>query len=351
MNLIKDLVLKFIFNFGIYSLFHFINRKKITILYAHSIVQSNKINLASWQPLRVLHNSDDLTSTLKVLNTKYQFISLSTAIKILKKEIQPINNALVVTLDDGYLNNIEVASPIFSHFNISPTIFVSSEHTEKNIPFWFDRLDYALQQIKESSFSTQILQKAFLFNCSSRENLIKSYADFRKQIKSSFNDDKAMRNYLDKLALEIESHTGKSLLQITQQDIYTSLASWDELKLAQQKLNYEIGSHTINHARLGLLNEKEITHELSQSKQIIENKLSSPCTTFCYPDNSYNVLSKVLTKIHYQSALTTDPELNKIGDNIMHLKRLNLPSDKNPLKILFKISALRLALQNKNQGN
>lgn len=345
MNLIKDLVLKFIFNFGIYSLFHFINRKKITILYAHSIVQSNKINLAQWQPLRTFHNSDDLTSTLKVLNTKYQFISLSTAIKILKKEIKPLNNALVITLDDGYLNNIEVAGPIFSHFNISPTIFVSSEHTDKNIPFWFDRLDYALQQIKDPSFSTQILKKNFLFDCSSREDLTNSYADFRQQIKSSFNDDKAMRSYLNQLALEIENHTGKSLMQITQQDMYASLASWDELKLAQKNLNYEIGSHTINHARLGRLSEQEITHELAQSKKIIENKLSSACTTFCYPDNNYNVISKVLTKTHYQSALTTDPELNKIGDDIMDLRRLNLPSDKNPFKILFKISALRLTLR------
>ena len=344
MNLIKSYFLKFIFNFGIYSLFHFINRKKITILYAHSIVDSECIHSALWTPLRVQHNTVDLEHSLSTLNKQYQFISLSTAVKILKKEIKPINNALVITLDDGYLNNINAAAPIFSRFHISPAIYIASNHTDKNIPFWFDRLDYALQQLTASSFTTYILKEAFIFDCSTRQNLKESYSIFRRKIKSVFDNDKLMRDYLAQLATEIENNTGKALKQIMQKDSHAQLASWDQLKEAQQQFNFEIGSHTINHARLGLLDENTIINELSQSKQHIEDKLQLTCNTFCYPDNSYDNTTLSIVKDYYDCALTTDPQLNKIGDNMMGLKRLNLPTNKDPLKILFQISALRLSL-------
>lgn len=350
MNLIKSYFLKFIFNFGIYSILHFINRKKITILYAHGIVDSKYIHSALWTPLRVQHNTIDLEHSLNTLNEKYQFISLSTAIKILKKEIKPINNALVITLDDGYLNNITAAGPIFSQFNISPTIFVASAHTENNMPFWFDRLDYALQQIQDEHFSTRILDEPFKFDCRTRETLTKSYADFRHKIKSKFNNDKVMRNYLETLSTSIELLTGKSLKETMHDDIYAQIASWEELKVSNKNFNFEIGSHTINHARIGLLNEQDINNELSQSKEIIEKKLNLTCDTFCYPDNSYQNTTENIVKNYYSSALTTNPRLNKIGDNMLQLKRMNLPTDKNQHKILYKISALKLSFQNSHLG-
>ncbi|MEL0657905.1 polysaccharide deacetylase family protein [Psychromonas arctica] len=346
MPILKTIILRLIFNLGIFSFFHYIHRKKITILYAHSIVKSSDINSSLWQPLRTQHNTDELTFTLSTLSKRYQFISLSTAIKILKKEIKPINNALVITLDDGYLNNIKASGPIFSKFNIHPAIFVSSEHTEKNIPFWFDRLDYALQQIKEDGFSTQILGESFMFDCTSRKRLTTSYSDFRRRIKLQFNDDQIMRNYLDTLSTSIEMHTGKALKDVINDDIYAQIASWKELKSATERFNFEIGSHTINHARIGLLNENDIDIELSHSKRTIEYKLQLACNTFCYPDNSYKDTAETLVKKYYQCALTTDPGLNKVGDNMIQFKRMNLPTGTNQYKILYKISALKLSLQN-----
>ena len=345
MPILKSLVLKLIFKLGVFSLFHYIHRKKITILYAHSIVQSSDIATSEWQPLRTQHTTDQLIFSLKVLDKRYQFISLSTALRILKKEIKPIDNALVITLDDGYLNNIKAAGHIFSQYNIHPTIFVSSAHTNNNIPFWFDRLDYALQQIKNEYYSTKILDELFTFDCRSRKKLVRSYASFRVKIKSQFVNDQMMRDYLESLSCLIEKQTGKALKQIMQKDSHAQLASWDQLKEAQQHFNFEIGSHTINHARLSLLDENIIINELSQSKQHIEDKLQLTCNTFCYPDNSYDNTTLSIVKDYYDCALTTDPQLNKIGNNMMELKRLNLPTNREPLNILFQISALRLNLQ------
>lgn len=331
-----------IFKSGIYHFFHFLSRHKITILYAHSIIDAD--TSTSWKPLRSQHIAQELAFTLDVLKEKYTFISLSTALKILQKEHEPISNALVITLDDGYLNNLTIGAPIFAHFGISPTIFIATEHSQHNRPFWFDRLDYALQQMTDENFHTSIQGETFVFDCQSRKKLQQSYAAFRRKIKACFKSDVAMREYLNKVCQQIEKKTGKALSQIIADDPYATLANWQQLKSAEKNLGFEIGSHTLNHARLGLVDNHTVSDELSKSKIELENKLAIHCDSFCYPDNSYNGYAVETASRYYKSALTTDIGLNALNCNLMTLKRLNLPTGINPLKILYAISALRMTL-------
>lgn len=68
----------------------------------------------------------------------------------------------------------------------------------------------------------------------------------------------------------------------TQPDYMT----WDQARQMQQSGLVEFGSHTCSHARLRKISDEEIKRELSQSKQIIEEKLAVPCSSFCYPFGS-----------------------------------------------------------------
>jgi peptidoglycan/xylan/chitin deacetylase (PgdA/CDA1 family) len=338
MELVKTIILKFIFSFGIYKFFHFLARNQITILYLHGIRKDSK---STWQPLREQTTVSELSTSLTILSTQYTFISLNHAIKILKKEVQPVKNALVITLDDGYLNNIKLGSSLFKDFNIKPTIFIATEHTSQNKPFWFDRLDFALQQITQAEFTVELHNKPFTFNCQSRVLLKATYRQFRTRIKNEFTSDEAMRAYLDELCNEIEIMTGKKLTEIIAHDEHTCIASWQQLKHAKQYYNFAIGSHTINHARLALTTTETTETELAHAKDIIETELEMQCSNFCYPDNSYNKNCLEQVEKYYSTALTTDIGLNKVGDNLLKLKRFNIPTAQSPQKTLFKISALR----------
>jgi len=338
MELVKTIIIKLIFFLKIYNLFHFLARYQITILYLHGI-QTDKPS--TWQPLREQTTLTELSNTLTSLSSQYTFISLSKAIQILKKEIPPIKNALVITLDDGYLNNITLGAALFKKFTITPTIFVATEHTSYNKPFWFDRLDYALQQITQPEFTVKLQNKPFTFNCQNRALLKETYQQFRTKIKREFTNDEVMRSYLDKLCHKIETTTGKRLTDIISHDENACIANWQQLKEAQQYNNFEIGSHTVNHARLALTTKEIIEFELVKAKDTIEEKLNIPCLNFCYPDNSYNNECLEQVKKYYSTALTTDIGLNKIGDNLLRLKRFNIPTAHISEKVLFKISALR----------
>lgn len=339
MDFIKKIYLSLIHHLGMYRAFQLFARHQITILYVHGIMEDQDDSL--WTPLRSQLSPRQLSHSLAVLSQRYTFISLSHAIEILTKKRPAINNALVLTLDDGYLNNIKYGVPIFKQFNIVPTIFIASEHTEHNRPFWFDRLDYALQQITAPQYTVQLKAHPFIFDCSSRVKLKQSYADFRHSIKNTFSCDQAMRDYLDLLCQQIEQETNSALMNISNQDDWSAIASWQQLANAIDDGSMEIGNHTCNHARLALLKPNIITNEIECAKHKIESELNIPCNSFCYPDNSYNSTAIKLVSQHHDCALTTDTGLNKIDTDLQTLKRFSLPVHKDPQKLLYTISALR----------
>ncbi len=68
----------------------------------------------------------------------------------------------------------------------------------------------------------------------------------------------------------------------------------------------EIGAHTLTHPDLDAISESETVHELSMSKVILEERLSHPVTSFCYPKGIYTAAAKRSARdLGYTLARTT----------------------------------------------
>lgn len=343
-KLIKRVInfgLKILFSFGVGKVLHRINQDKITIISMHGIMYAHEHIL--WRPLRDQLDPKSLQRTVDTLSKYYTFISLEQAHSILSGQDKPVKNGLVFTLDDGYWNNLEYAGPIFEQYKVTPTIFVATKNIDECSPFWFDRLDYALQQLKGSQYPIKLFDHNFSFDLTSREMLKKSYASFREIIKQNFLKDEDMRDLLETLSSEIERVSGKSLSHIIKTDDWTRIANWKELHHASVLNKFNVGSHTVDHIRIALVSENVMQFQLQTSKNKIENELGISCDYFCYPNGSYSQKSaQKVRQSGYSLAVTTKIGMNSIGDDLMTLKRFNIPSKKKELDILYALSLFKV---------
>jgi peptidoglycan/xylan/chitin deacetylase (PgdA/CDA1 family) len=58
---------------------------------------------------------------------------------------------------------------------------------------------------------------------------------------------------------------------------------------------FEIGAHTVSHAILTSLSSQELTGEVSDCKQVLQQALGREVTTFCYPRGRFN--AKVVSEV------------------------------------------------------
>ncbi|MGC3833419.1 polysaccharide deacetylase family protein [Moritella viscosa] len=336
-SLLKKYILYFLNLFGMLRYLHFKNRHHITVIMLHGVMTSHK--KVTWNPLRPQLSPNELRRTLQIISRYYQFITIEQCVDMLEGKIPSINNALLITFDDGYRNSIDYALPICQQFGIKPVLFVATGHIDSGLPFWFDRLDYALQQNMGELISLEYQENIYTFDARSRRDLQTSFKRFRDTCKQRFTDDIAMNQLFDSLSEMLELRSGKALRDICAKDDWSGIVSWSLLREAVKSGSLDIASHTTDHWRLDSLSESQILSQLQKSKMRIEQELSIHCRYFCYPNGNYNSLSISLLKQNgYRAAFSTNTGLCKAEDDLMTLNRFNFPSNKTEYEIIYQLN-------------
>ena len=246
-------------------------------------------------------------------------------------------NAMVVTFDDGYRNNVTEALPVLRKHNAPATFFVSTGYIETGRAFWIDRLDFALQKSPEDARLIEANGATFDLRGLSREKLAEGYRTLRLSMKTIDNDD-GMLEALDGISDSLELASGSSIGEIIDDDPYVSVADWREFAAAARD-GVTIGSHTVDHYRLDSIPRDAVDVQLTQSKAEIERELEQSCEFFCFPNGSFDDYVVERTRdAGYTAAVTTVRGLNEVGDDLFRLKRYAMPSKASAFDNLLAVS-------------
>jgi peptidoglycan/xylan/chitin deacetylase (PgdA/CDA1 family) len=97
-----------------------------------------------------------------------------------------------------------------------------------------------------------------------------------------------------------------------------TIGGTDRLDLAQlrdlQTRGHEIGSHTVSHRDLTSLGQTDLTHELAESKRMLESNGFGPVRNIATPYGSYGTASLSSIRQTYASHRTTDTGYNAADD-------------------------------------
>ena len=326
---------------GVLWLWRFLHRKHVTILMLHGVMDTEQTNV--WTPLRSHLSRQALDGALRVLSRYYQFVSLSDAVDMITGRKPPQPNSLVLTFDDGYRNNLTHALPILQRYHVPATFFVVPAYIKQQKPFWFDRLDYVLQHAEIDGRSLAVGDTTIHFRGRSRNRLRESYRDLREAAKA-IPDDVAMQRELEALTLQLEQESGMRLADTSGEDDWATILTWDGVRAAMAK-QVTIGSHTVDHVRLGLVSLDTARDQLLRSREMIEREVGVPCRYFCYPNGSFTEpIANLVQECGYEAAVTTEEGVNRLGENLMMLRRLPFPDTGDSVKTLADVSGLSLTV-------
>jgi len=153
-----------------------------------------------------------------------------------------------------------------------------------------------------------ILKQLNIKFCNSNEFLLD---DNQAKVLITFDD--GFKSSLEAIETLL-SNSSKAVLFITTSFIesnYKSYMTWNDLRRISKNPLIEIGSHCVHHAPLDGLNLYDVEHELSVSKDTIQNKIKKEINILAYPYGNYNTEIKMLAKKFYDYAYTSVDSINK----------------------------------------
>jgi peptidoglycan/xylan/chitin deacetylase (PgdA/CDA1 family) len=215
-------------------------------------------------------------------------------------KINPGKVNFLITFDDSYKDNYDIAFPVLKKYNAKAAFFVVTGLIGTGNWLWHDKVRFLAYQKKISqSKAHEIL--------ADMNSGVKVPNDFIQFVNTEFRISKEERMVMN----------------------------WDELSEMQQA-GFEIGSHTDNHAILSLVDHDIQYDEIKESKQKIEYHLKFDCISFAYPNGLYNAVSlKILKENNMKYGYSTIPGFNDIHRNRLLIKRIGLnASDSIPVVLL-----------------
>jgi peptidoglycan/xylan/chitin deacetylase (PgdA/CDA1 family) len=291
-----------------------------------------------WEPLRPQLSPRDLDRYLGHLAQCYTFVSLDEAIEGLAGRAPMRPNSLVLTFDDGYRNNLSHALPILRKYGAPATIFVATGHVDRHEPFWFDRLDYALQHGLAEPRRFQVGSQVVQMSGRDRDDLAESYGRLRDLAKREMVDDERFHELMNSLSLELEMNGGTALADICDDDDWSAVATWEQIAKASGD-GVIFGSHTVKHIRLSYVSHETVRAQMEQSKRAIEQHVDQPCRYLAYPNGDFNeAVVAIAREVGYAAAVTIQEGLNKRGDDLLSLRRINLSVGLSKLELYAHLS-------------
>lgn len=210
-----------------------------------------------------------------MISKKYKVITFGECVDHFSKNgIWPKKSA-VITVDDGYRDFYQYAYPELKRLNLPATFFVTVNFVDQKQMLWHDRLHYAIENTSENYLQVQLGQREECFplnDQTARSIAWKALSDF-----CIASEDTAKWE----LIRAVESALGV-IPPKKAPDSYAPV-TWEELREMGDN-GIEVGCHTMNHPILSRIPENKLHEEIVEPKYVLEEKLSKPVCSFCYPN-------------------------------------------------------------------
>lgn len=184
-------------------------------------------------------------------------------------------HGFMVTFDDGYRDNYELALPILKELGIPAIFFIPTEAIDERKLGWWDQIHYLVKKSTRSEIQLGG-RRLELGPC----RLAAAEACVQEMSSRPASGHESTEAFLRELSLACGVELpGPELCS-------AELMTWEQV-LDAQRQGITIGAHTHTHRVLSTLSLDDQREELRSSKRMLEAKLGTPVRSLAYPVGGY----------------------------------------------------------------
>jgi peptidoglycan/xylan/chitin deacetylase (PgdA/CDA1 family) len=294
-----------------------LNRRQIVGL----VLMYHRVGTSECDPWGLSVSPQHFAQHLELLRTFGQPMSLARTVDALRRR-DLSGRSLVVTFDDGYVDNLWNAAPLLERYETPATIFIAPSYIGSRREFWWDELERILLRPKrlpdELRLTTRGGAQLWMLEAACE------YTDEERRSDLAWSVDK---QGAPSKRCELYRTVHRALQPLDDSERVAALdhlKAWsDDSGLARtshlcvsvgevKALNkidlIEIGAHTSTHRALPSIPEDIQRQEIRDSKVDLERLLGSPVANFAYPYGAFSErTADIVRQEGFVSACSTSP--------------------------------------------
>ncbi|MFQ3537103.1 MAG: polysaccharide deacetylase family protein [Aggregatilineales bacterium] len=274
----------------------FWGKNRLTVLAYHRITDAAAPDFVGYPP-NVSATPQMFASQMAWIAKRFNVISLPVLHAFLLKGRPLPSRPLLITFDDGYLDNYQHAFPVLKRLQLPAVIFLMTSRMDNPVPPWWDECAQYLAQTEHEQADLPLIGICDLSTAQARRTATDRLLRALKRIPEA-EKHAAIRAVRERLDVPPPSAD------------LPLFVNWDQVR-EMVAADIACMPHTVNHPILTRVSAEEAYRELAESKAHIEAQTDQPASAFAYPNGTphdYNqAIIQMLRELDFQSAYTLMP--------------------------------------------
>jgi peptidoglycan/xylan/chitin deacetylase (PgdA/CDA1 family) len=231
--------------------------------------------------------AEQLRRQIRYLQSRFRIITMDECVRAAENGFPATDGPMaMITFDDGYRDNYELAFPVLKECGIPAAFFVPTGYLAQPIVPWWDRIAYVLKKTAKDQLSLSYpspmhVELRSVPRGAAIDQVLRIYKSAPE-----LNDIRFFQELESQAAVEVDERAlGRDLFM-----------NWDQLR-ELSGAGMTIGAHTVNHPILARLTESEQRYELAESKHQLEHELKQPVDAVAYPVGGKSAFADMTKRI------------------------------------------------------
>lgn len=271
---------------------------------------------------------------IEYFKNKFNIVTMEQVIESIQtgESYRLPDNALLLTFDDGYIDNYTVAYPILEEYGLQGSFFIPGKTFATHQLLDVNKIHYILAsadiyKLVEDLKKQMDYYRGSEYQYASTDELFHEYAVANRfDIKETIFVKRMLQTVLpEKLRNTISSNLFEKYVGDTEEQLAYELYMTEEQVRTMKRHGMFIGIHGYDHYWLGNLPQEQMKEDISLALDVLDQFIDRKQWVMNYPYGSYN--QEVIRYIRQQGAcigLTTDVRVAELGkDSAFELPRLD----------------------------
>lgn len=242
------------------------------------------------------------------------------------------DHSVLVTFDDGYRDNLEIAAPILKAHSVPALYFIPTGLITQRKTGWWDEIAWLIKSTRGGAL--QAAGQSAQLPASDPAQTI----EFLNRHCKALGTGERMRTFVS----ELERQCGVGPMPGEAAD--SALMTWEQIRLLKG-YGIDVGAHTVSHPVLSRLGIEQQRQELAASKAELEKNTGRPVSSFAFPfgekDDFGPETKRLAQEAGFELGFSLIAGTNRIGTaDAMELNRILGPVEESTFKVRLTLASL-----------
>ena len=216
-------------------------------------------------------DQEQLEQHVRYFQKNHRIVGLDEAIEIASGRQRPTDRAILITFDDGYLDNYEAGLPVLKALGVEAVFFLATSFLAGGTLAWWDRIAWLVKTADERRFRLPVNGKVADVDLSrmSPDDAVEKVLDIYKACSG------------EEVPLVMQALETAPRAQADPEPQHLFLGP--EQARALCRAGMRVGSHTVSHRILAQIDAEDQREELRLSRSILERETGSTVDVLAYP--------------------------------------------------------------------